>query len=100
MSGFGVEPAELQAAEAVLDGAAQEGRAELARLRASAQDLLGYGWNGAAGAAFAGGWHDWLEGATPVLTALEEISHALGVTGREYAQRESAARLGFERIAS
>jgi WXG100 family type VII secretion target len=99
MTGFGVEPAELHAAQVTLDNAAEDGRAELARLRASAQDLLS-GWQGGAAAAFGRGWHDWLDGALLVLSALEASGQALALTGREYADAETAVRLGMERIAS
>lgn len=100
MSGFGVAPSDLQAAEVVLEEAAQEGRAELARLRACAQELLGGGWHGAAGAAFGQGWEGWLDGALLVLAALEEMARALGLTGREYAEFEAAVRVDLGRIAS
>lgn len=100
MSGFGVEPAELQAAEVIADDAAQDGRAELVRLCAAAQDLLGAGWHGSAAAAFGRGWDDWLEGALLVLSALEGMGRALGRTGRGYAETEAAVGVEVQRAAS
>lgn len=100
MSGYDAEAAELFSAEAMVSEAAGEGRAELARLRAAAQDLLGHGWNGAAATAFAAGWHDWVHGAELVLAALDEMARALGVTGAEYEQNEIAIGADLHRVAS
>lgn len=88
MSGYEVEPAELFAAQAMVTETATEARAELSRLRAAAEDLLGHGWRGTAAAAFAAGWHDWAEGARLVVSALEETARALGVTAQQYEQNE------------
>lgn len=90
MSGYEVEPAELFAAQAMVTETAGEARAELGRLRAAAEDLLGHGWRGGAATAFAAGWHEWEDGARLVVSALEEIARALGATARQYEQNEYA----------
>lgn len=100
MSGYDVEPAELFAVQAGVGEAAAEGRAELARLRASAHDLLGYAWRGVAATAFDAGWQEWAAGAELVLHALQEMADALGRTAADYEQNEIAVRSGFARIAS
>jgi WXG100 family type VII secretion target len=100
MTGFGVVTGELHAAQVVLDSAAEAGHAELTRLRAAAQDLLRGGWQGDASTAFGRGWQEWLDGALLVLTALEQTSRVLDLTGREYAGAEGAVRVDLDRIAS
>lgn len=100
MSGYDVESGELFAAQAMVAEAAGEGRAELMRLRAAAQDLLGHGWRGPAAAAFAGGWREWATGAAVVLAALDEMGRALGIAATEYEQNEYAIEADFQRIAS
>jgi WXG100 family type VII secretion target len=97
LSGFEVQTAELLAARSLVSDAASSGRAELGRLTASAQDVLGYGWQGAAAAAFGHGWEQWHDGAQRVLAALDEIGVALGATARTYATHEAA---NVERLAS
>lgn len=90
MCGFDVQPAELLAAQSALDDAAASGRAELGRLEAAAQDVLGPGWQSAAATAFGDGWEQWHAGARRVLAALDEMGVALGATARTYATREAA----------
>lgn len=99
MSGYEVEPAEVFAAGAMASEAANEGRAELARLRAAADDLLGHGWRGGAATAFGHGWREWHDGARSMLSALDEMARALDVTAREYEQNETSTAADFRRIA-
>lgn len=90
MGGFDTEPAELFAAGARLHDAAADARTALARLSAAADDVVGYGWRGAAGSAFGAGWREWEDGATRALAALDELADAFDTTGREYAAAEHA----------
>lgn len=99
MSGYEVEPAEVFAAGALAAEAANEGRVELARLQAAADDLLGHGWRGQAAAAFGQGWHEWHDGARTMLAALDEMARALDVTAREYEQNETATVTDLRKIA-
>lgn len=100
MSGFDVQSGELFAARTMVAEAAADGRAELGRLRAAAQDLLGHGWRGQAAAAFGEGWAEWSEGAALVLGALDEMARALGVTAAGYEQDEQSTVSSLQRIAS
>lgn len=88
MSGYEVTPAELFAAQAQVSESVDELRAELARLRAAADDLLEHGWRGAAATAFGAGWREWDDGARLVLAGLDETAQALGLTAREYERTE------------
>lgn len=97
LSGFEVQATDLLSAQSVVDDAAASGRAELARLTAAAQDVLGHGWHSAAASAFGAGWEQWHDGAQRVLGALEEIGVALGASARTYAAHEAAT---VERLAS
>jgi WXG100 family type VII secretion target len=99
MSGYDVDPTELFAAAAMVRDAAEQGRAELARLTHSAQDLLGAHWRGHAAAAFAAGWHEWADGARTVLTALDEMAGALGATATQYEQNETGVCVELRKIA-
>lgn len=99
MPGYEVESAELFSAQAMVSDAATEARAELTRLRAAAQDLLGHGWRGSAAAAFGEGWQQWVHGAELVLSALDATAHALGVTGAEYEQNETSVSADVQRVA-
>ena len=99
MSGYQVEPAELFSAGALASAGADDARAELARLQAAAQDLLGHGWRGQAASAFAAEWHEWDEGARRMVSALEETARALNVTAREYESTEHGTTADLRRIA-
>ncbi|MGI8677936.1 MAG: WXG100 family type VII secretion target [Jatrophihabitans sp.] len=100
MSGYAVESGELFAAQAMIAGAAGEARSELMRLRAAAQDLFGHGWRGQAATAFTQGWREWAEGAQMLLSALDEMGRALGITAADYEQNECTVESDFHRIAS
>lgn len=100
MSGYDVDPAELFAAGARVSEGAGEGRAELARLRAAAADLLGHGWRGEAAAAFGQAWREWSDGAQLVLAGLDDMARALGVTAADYEQNEQSVRSSVQRLAS
>ena len=99
MPGFATDAAELFAARSVLAEAADSLRAELTRLVAAADDVLGHGWVGAAGSAFARGWHEWLAGAEAVPNALAQIAEALGICAGEYAAAESSSVVMIGRLA-
>lgn len=85
-----MQTAEVLAAQAAVVDAVADSRAELGRLSASAQDVLGHGWQSGAAAAFGRGWDQWHEGARNVLVALDAIGASLGATGRTYAGHEAA----------
>jgi WXG100 family type VII secretion target len=99
MSGYDVDPTELFAAEAMVREAAEQGRAELTRLRHAAQDLLDEHWRGTAATAFAAGWQEWVGGAQTVLTALDAMARALGTTAVQYEQNETGISLDLRKIA-
>ncbi|GAB2473498.1 WXG100 family type VII secretion target [Jatrophihabitans fulvus] len=99
MSGYEVDPTELFAAQAVVTEEVTEARAELARLQAAADDLLGHGWRGQAASAFGRGWQEWSEGARSVIAGLEQMAQALGVTAREYESNELGITTDLRKIA-
>lgn len=94
MGSYAVEPAELERCDALLAATAGQCRVALARLQATANELLG-AWHGAAGGAFQLGWEQWLDGATAMLAALDAMAAAIGSSGLEYAATEDAVRAGL-----
>lgn len=91
MGGYSVNAAELQSCDAQLGSAAGHARAALAQLRAHADGLFG-SWQGPAGAAFRLACEQWLDGATSMLDALDEMAVALGASGVDYAAIDDAVR--------
>lgn len=100
MSGYDVDPAELFAARGRVGEAAEDGRAELARLQALAADVFGSGWRGGAAQAFRAGFDEWHDGALAMLAALDTLAQALGDAGLDYERAEGTNATGLRRMAS
>ena len=94
MGGYSVDAAQLRECDALLGSAAGQARAVLAQLQVHASELFGT-WHGSAGAAFRLAWERWLEGATSMVDALDEMAVALGGSGVDYAATEDAVRTSF-----
>lgn len=92
MSGYAVEPAELARVEALAGSAAAHARAAVDQVRAEGQRLFGTGWYGPAASAFRLGWEQWVDGATAMLAALDELAALLGSSAVGYASTDEAVR--------
>ena len=95
MGRYAVDMAELQHVDTLLRDCAEHGRAELASLSRSAQDLFAGGWQSPAATQFQLGWHEWVDGAHEALAALQQMSAAVGAAGQGYGQTESSVRSGI-----
>jgi WXG100 family type VII secretion target len=95
VTGYAVDPSELQHSDAVLGGAAARSRAALGQLVATGADLLDGRWQGGAAAAFRLAWEQWLDGVTTMVDALDDTARALGCSGGGYAATEEAVRAGI-----
>jgi WXG100 family type VII secretion target len=95
MGGYAVEPADLQRVEAFAGSAAAQARAVVERIRAEGNRLFGAGWHGPAASAFRLGWEQWVEGATVMLGALDELAALLGSSAVGYASTEEAVRVSL-----
>ncbi len=100
MSGYEVDPSELFAARGRVIEAADEGRAELARLEGQAADVFAAGWRGGAATAFQAGFAEWHDGVSSMLAALDTLAQALGDAGLGYERAEGANAAGLRRMAS
>jgi WXG100 family type VII secretion target len=100
VSGFLVDPDDVQALGASVRAAAEHAGAAVGRVRAEADALFATGWRGPAAAAFRSGWNDWLDGAEDVLAALDELATLLGASAADYRQSDEAVRAGVARVAA
>lgn len=100
MRGFAVDASELQRCDAQLSAAAAQARHALARTRSHGEAVFATGWQGTAASAFRLGWEQWLDGAADLVSALEEMSAALGASGAEYARTDDAVRADVARTSA
>lgn len=97
MTGYQVDPGDLQRTDASFSAAVAGSRDALAGLRHAADALLEGGWQGAAALSFRRAWTQWLEGVSGMLDALDAMGGALGTAGVGYAVTEDAVRTSVVR---
>jgi WXG100 family type VII secretion target len=95
MSGYTVEATELERVEAFAGSTAAEARAAVSRVQGEGQRLFGTGWHGPAASAFRLGWAQWVDGATAMLAALDELAVLLGSSSAGYASTDEAVRVSL-----
>ena len=95
MSGYTVEATELERVEAFAGSTAAQARAAVERIRAEGQQLFGTGWHGSAASAFRLGWEQWVDGASAMLAALDELALLLGSSAAGYASTDEAVRVSL-----
>lgn len=100
MRGYSVEQEQLRSCAAALALAAQHARAEVASVRAEAEELFAIGWRGAAAGAFHTGWDEWMHGAAAMLDALERMSAAITESASAYSETDSNVRTSLTRLVS
>jgi WXG100 family type VII secretion target len=79
---------QLSSVAADLRGIVERTSAELTDLDGELTALLGSGWIGQAGAAFAGVWHDWDEGAANLIRGLDTMAGLLDSAAQVYHQTD------------
>lgn len=89
--GLRAAAAEAEAVLAELAQACDRGEAEVAR-------LLDGGWTGAAAAAFADAWGDWLAGAASVRAGLSSLAAGIDTSARVTRSADAAVASGMARL--
>jgi WXG100 family type VII secretion target len=97
VSRYEVDPAELQACDAMLDEVSAGARAALDGVCATAAALLDDRWRGGSAAAFRLGWEQWLDGVAAMLVALDELAATVGLAAAGYRSTEDAVRASVAR---
>lgn len=89
---YAVDPAQLHDVDHEIESIVTHAHIALETLRAEMRSLLDAGWRSPAATTFATCWHEWHASATDLLTALEEMGQAIGMSAHGYATTEQSVR--------